>query len=126
MAPTTAPISPALTGGMWLEAGWIAARRPASRITSRVTDQTTVERLSARIEDLKQKLRQRRPGKAYQRGNHGAPAKSPTLFTIACCAAAWCDQIPTPAENQIYPYSRHSCAPRRPCDFGKLFVETSD
>ena len=32
----------------------------ASRIASRVTDQTTVERLRAWIEDLKQKLRQRR------------------------------------------------------------------
>jgi hypothetical protein len=31
----------------------------ASRIASRVTDQTTVERLRAWIEDLKQKLRQR-------------------------------------------------------------------
>jgi hypothetical protein len=32
----------------------------ASRIASQVNDQTTVERLSAWIEDLKQKLRQRR------------------------------------------------------------------
>jgi hypothetical protein len=32
----------------------------ASRIASSVTDQTTVERLRAWIEDLKQKLRQRR------------------------------------------------------------------
>jgi hypothetical protein len=32
----------------------------ASRIASRVTDQTTVERLRAWIADLKQKLRQRR------------------------------------------------------------------
>ena len=31
----------------------------AARIASRVTDQTTVERLRAWIEDLKQKLRQR-------------------------------------------------------------------
>jgi hypothetical protein len=31
----------------------------ATRIASRVTDQTTVERLRAWIEDLKQKLRQR-------------------------------------------------------------------
>ena len=32
----------------------------ATRIASRVADQTTVERLRAWIEDLKQKLRQRR------------------------------------------------------------------
>jgi hypothetical protein len=32
----------------------------AARIASRVTDQTTVERLRAWIDDLKQKLRQRR------------------------------------------------------------------
>jgi hypothetical protein len=32
----------------------------ADRIASRVTDQTTVERLRAWIEDLKQRLRQRR------------------------------------------------------------------
>jgi hypothetical protein len=32
----------------------------ATRIASRVTDQTTVERLRAWVEDLKQRLRQRR------------------------------------------------------------------
>jgi hypothetical protein len=37
--------------------------------------------------------------------------------------AAWCDQIPTPAKNQLYPYSGHSCAHRHPHDFGKLFNE---
>ena len=35
----------------------------AARIASRVTDRTTVERLSAWIEDLKQALRQRREAK---------------------------------------------------------------
>jgi hypothetical protein len=35
----------------------------------------------------------------------------------------WCDQIPTPAENQLNPYSGHSCAHRHPHDFGKLFIE---
>ena len=35
----------------------------AARIASRVTDQTTVERLRAWIEDLKQMLRQRREGR---------------------------------------------------------------
>jgi hypothetical protein len=34
-----------------------------------------------------------------------------------------CDQIPTPAKNQLYPYSGHSCAHRHPHDFGKLFIE---
>jgi hypothetical protein len=33
----------------------------------------------------------------------------------------WCDQIPTPAENQLYPYSEHSYAHRHSHDFGKLF-----
>jgi hypothetical protein len=33
----------------------------------------------------------------------------------------WCDQIPTPAKNQLYPYSEHSCAHRHSHDFGKLF-----
>ena len=32
-----------------------------------------------------------------------------------------CDQIATPAENQLYPYSEHSCAHRHSHDFGKLF-----
>jgi hypothetical protein len=32
----------------------------------------------------------------------------------------WCDQIPTPAENQLYPYWEHSCAHRHSHDFGKL------
>jgi hypothetical protein len=36
---------------------------------------------------------------------------------------AWCDQIPTPAENQTYPYSGHSCAHRHPHDSGKLFID---
>jgi hypothetical protein len=31
----------------------------------------------------------------------------------------WCDQIPTLAENQLYPYSEHSCAHRHSHDFGK-------
>ena len=35
----------------------------ASRIASRVTDQTTVDRPRAWIDDLKQKLRQRREGR---------------------------------------------------------------
>jgi hypothetical protein len=33
----------------------------------------------------------------------------------------WCDQIPTPAENQLHPYSEHSCAHRHSHGFGKLF-----
>jgi hypothetical protein len=33
----------------------------------------------------------------------------------------WCDQIPTPAENQLYPYSEHSCAHRYSHDLGKFF-----
>jgi hypothetical protein len=32
-----------------------------------------------------------------------------------------CDQIPTPGENQVDPYSEHSWAHRHPHDFGKLF-----
>ena len=41
---------------------------------------------------------------------------------VAVCDAArqWCDQIPTPTENQLYPYSEHSCAHRHSHDFGKL------
>jgi hypothetical protein len=35
---------------------------------------------------------------------------------------AWCAQIPTPGENQLYPYSGHSCAHRRPHGFRKLFM----
>jgi hypothetical protein len=33
----------------------------------------------------------------------------------------WCDRIPTPEENQLYPYSEHSCAHRHSHGFGKLF-----
>ena len=43
----------------------------ASRIASRVTDQTTVERLRAWIEDLKQKLRQRREARRNQHTRPG-------------------------------------------------------
>ena len=32
-----------------------------------------------------------------------------------------CDQISTPADNQLYPYSEHSCALRHSHDFEKLF-----
>jgi hypothetical protein len=35
--------------------------------------------------------------------------------------ARWCDRIPTPAENHLYPYSEHSCAHRHSHGFGKLF-----
>jgi hypothetical protein len=38
---------------------------------------------------------------------------------------ARCDQIPTPAENQIYPYSGHSCAHRYPHDSGKLLKDVN-
>src|SRR5258706_9766177 len=34
----------------------------------------------------------------------------------------WCDKIPTRAENQLYPYSEHSCAHRHSHDSGKLLV----
>ena len=39
----------------------------------------------------------------------------------AADATAMCDQIPTPAENYLYPYSEHSWAHRRSHDYGKLF-----
>jgi hypothetical protein len=35
---------------------------------------------------------------------------------------ARCDQIPTPAENQLYPYSEHTCAHRHSHGSGKLLV----
>jgi hypothetical protein len=35
--------------------------------------------------------------------------------------ATWCDQIPTPTENQLYPYSEHTCAHRHSQGYGKLF-----
>jgi hypothetical protein len=38
------------------------------------------------------------------------------------CRPPWCDQIPTPAENQLYPYSEHTCAHRHSHDSGKLLV----
>jgi hypothetical protein len=53
----------------------------------------------------------------------GASASAPALFLLRCCAAAWCDQIPTLAENQLYPYSGHSNAHRHPHGCGKLFTE---
>jgi hypothetical protein len=34
----------------------------------------------------------------------------------------WCDQISTPAENQLYPFSEHSCAHRHSHDSRKLPV----
>ena len=39
----------------------------------------------------------------------------------SACSTRLCDQIPTPAENQLDPYSEHSCAHRHSRDFGKLF-----
>src|SRR5579871_1327050 len=35
----------------------------------------------------------------------------------------WCDQIPTPAENQPHPYSEHSCAPSHSHDSGRLAAD---
>ena len=47
----------------------------ATRIASRVNDQTTVERLRAWIEDLKQRLRQRREARRTSRRSVHAPGK---------------------------------------------------
>jgi hypothetical protein len=47
-------------------------------------------------------------------------AARPTLGGEPPARPRWCDQIPTPAENQLYPYSEHSCAHRHSHDFGKL------
>src|SRR5258705_9142797 len=41
------------------------------------------------------------------------------------CRPPWCDQIPTPAENQLYPYLEHTCAHRHSRGFGKLFGESN-
>ena len=47
---------------------------------------------------------------------------SPRCLPLGAVLPAWCDQISTPAKNQLYPYSGHSCAHRHPHDFGKLFI----
>ena len=69
----------------------------------------------------------REPGRCgLSRGRSiGASAWVPALFLLRCGAVlpAWCDQIPTPAENQLYPYSGHSCAHRHPHGSGKLFID---
>ena len=53
-----------------------------------------------------------------------APAHGrPRCLPLGAVLPAWCDQIPTPAENQLYPYSGHSGAHRHPHDSGKLFIE---
>ena len=56
-------------------------------------------------------------------GRSGPAHGRPALLPLGAVLPAWCDQIPTPAENQLYPYSGHSCAHRHPHDFGKLFIE---
>jgi hypothetical protein len=38
----------------------------------------------------------------------------------------WCDQITTSAENQLHPYSEHSCAPWRSHGFVKLRASTTE
>ena len=48
-------------------------------------------------------------------------AARPTLGGEPPARPRWCDQISTPAENPLYPYSEHSCAHRHSHDFGKLF-----
>ena len=47
--------------------------------------------------------------------------RCPDVGRRAPARQRWCDQIPTPAENQLYPYSEHSCAHRRSHNSGKLF-----
>jgi hypothetical protein len=64
-------------------------------------------------------------------GSATVPFDGDVCTTVAGCASGaigraparprWCDQISTPAENQLYPYSEHSCAHRHSHDFGKLF-----
>ncbi len=53
-------------------------------------------------------------------------AARPTLGGEPPARPRWCDQISTPAENQLYPYSEHSCAHRHSRDFGKLFGDSSN
>src|SRR5258705_13570085 len=53
-------------------------------------------------------------------------AARPTLGGEPPARPRWCDQISTPAENPLYPYSEHSCAHRHSHDFGKLFGDSSN
>ena len=54
-------------------------------------------------------------GKVDRRQRMGARAVSAGGAVLP----ARCDQIPTPAENQLYPYSGHSCAHRHPQASGR-------
>ena len=60
----------------------------AARIASRVNDPTTVERLRAWIEDLKQKRRQRMEARRIKRRPQYAPAKSGKRMDVPK-AATW-------------------------------------
>jgi hypothetical protein len=48
-------------------------------------------------------------------------AARPALAGEPLRIATWCDQIPTPTENQLYPYSEHTCAHRHSHGSRKLF-----
>src|SRR5207245_2028953 len=59
------------------------------------------------------------------RGRNAARASESTArptFAVEPCRPPWCDQIPTPAENQLYPYSEHTRAHPRSQRSGKLLV----
>jgi hypothetical protein len=49
--------------------------------------------------------------------------KRPTSGRRAPARSRWCDQITTPAENHLHPYSEHSCAHRHAHDLGKLLAD---
>jgi hypothetical protein len=49
-------------------------------------------------------------------------AACPTLGGEPPAPPRWCDQIPTPAENQLYPCSEHDCAHPQSHDFRMLLA----
>src|SRR4029453_5277844 len=57
----------------------------------------------------------------HQARTLGAPSQFEQV--VGCpCRPSWCDQIPTPAENHLYPYLEHTCSHRHSHDSGKLLV----
>ena len=95
-------------GAVFAAARWRRPRRPARNLTSPNVPAMTLGTPEVRLSAA---------------GRHVPVDRRQRMGIYAGYRWVLCDQIPTLVENQIRPYSGHSCAHRCPHGSGKLFVE---
>ena len=86
---------------------------------------TTLASLSGALWRIRRARKPAGAGLVYTLPSAGGSSRHARLWRGSPCRPPWCDQIPTPAENQLYPYLEHTCAHRDSHGFGKLFGESN-